>query len=304
MHQESKSILKKLFSKSVRNKTNASENKLLTALLLKLYYTASWDEKSMGDKNEIRDEIRSKISIKPVKKLNLTFLKYAAAIAIIISLAFIIQYKSTTSNILVITTENVLDSIALNDGSLVYLAPNSSLEYPEKFNGEQRNVKLLKGNAFFDIAKDPDHPFVIQSGEIKTKVLGTSFHIRLEEKSCRVAVVTGKVEVSYKNNTENLIPGEEVHTTGNTLKKEELKGIMNLNWYNQDIHLKEVQVKEVLDLIQLKYGITNTLKNTKINTLKLTLFIGKKASVEDILNQINYITNLNLHYENEIITTD
>ena len=75
MHQESTSILKKLFSKSIHKKTNASEDKLLTILLRKIYHTVSWDEKTMGNKNEIKDEIRSGIPITPVKTINLTFLK-------------------------------------------------------------------------------------------------------------------------------------------------------------------------------------------------------------------------------------
>ncbi|WP_405268504.1 FecR family protein [Cellulophaga sp. Ld12] len=304
MHQESTSILKKLFSKSIHKKTNASEDQLLSILLRKVYHTVSWDEKTMGNKNEIRDEIRSGITVTPVKTLNLTFLKYAAAIAIITSLIIVFQYRTTSSNMLVATTTNVLDSIVLNDGSLVYLAPNSSLEYPERFYGEQRNVTLLKGNAFFDISKDPKHPFVIQSGELKTKVLGTSFHIRMEKEECSVAVVTGKVEVRYNKSIENLIPGEEVHSSGNTLKKEMLKGIMTLNWYNQDLSLNAIKLHEILHFLQLKYGVKNTIKNSKTNNLKLTLFIGKKASVEEIISQINYITNLNLRYENEIITTD
>ncbi|WP_282143878.1 FecR family protein [Cellulophaga baltica] len=304
MHQESTSILKKLFSKSIENKTNAAEDKLLSILLRKVYHTISWDEKTMGDKNEIKDEIRSRIAITPVKKVNFTFLKYAAALAIITSLILVFQYRNNTTNILIATTTNALDSIVLNDGSLVYLAPNSSLEYPETFKGEQRNVTLLKGNAFFDITKDPKHPFVIQSGKLKTKVLGTSFHIRMEEKECSVAVVTGKVEVRYNNKLENLIPGEEVHTLGNTLQKETLTGIMRLNWYNQDLPLNAIKLHEVLHFIHLKYGIKNNLKDSQIKNLRLTLFIGKKASVEEILNQINYITNLNLRYENEIITTD
>ncbi|WP_165750296.1 FecR family protein [Cellulophaga sp. Z1A5H] len=304
MLSESKSILKKLLAKSIRNKTSASEDKLLQNLLKKVYHKTSWDEKTMGDKHKIKNEIRSKIDLKPVKVLNLSVIKYAAAIISIVTLAFLFHHRNSTPKMLVTTTERVLDSVLLQDGSLVYLAPNSSLEYPETFKGKERNVKLLKGNAFFEVTKDPKHPFIIHSGQVKTKVLGTSFHIRLAEKSCRVSVVTGKVEVNYKNSTENLIPGEEAHTNGKLLKKETTPAIMAYNWYTQDVSLKEVKLREVLHLMHLKYGVTNTINSSKINDLKLTLFIGKKAAVEEILKQINYITNLNLSYENEIITQD
>jgi transmembrane sensor len=304
MHHKPTALLKRFFVKKPDKDSITSEEKLLNLLLQKVYHTATWDEKTMGGKNEIRNEIRSGIRIKPVTTLNSTFLKYAAVIAIISSLVYIFQYRSTPSSLLVTTTKNVLDSIVLNDGSLVYLAPNSSLEYPEKFKGKERNIKLLKGNAFFEVIKDPKHPFVIQSGGVKTKVLGTSFHIRLQKNNCHVAVVTGKVEVNYKNNTENLIPGEEAFTKGSLLKKETASAVMSSNWYNKDITLKEVHLSEVFNLLQLKFGVSRIDSSPEIDALELTLFIGRKAQVQEILNQINYITNLNLRYENEIITQD
>lgn len=87
--------------------------------------------------------------------------------------------------------------ITLADGSKIWLSPSSSLEFPAQFNSQLREVKL-EGEAFFEVAKDKQHPFIIHSGKMDTKVVGTSFMIRAykEQTTSAVTVVTGIVQVS------------------------------------------------------------------------------------------------------------
>jgi transmembrane sensor len=86
--------------------------------------------------------------------------------------------------------------ISLADGSRITLSPNSSIHYARLFNADKREI-YLDGNAFFEVAKDASRPFYVYSGNVVTKVLGTSFRIIAEEKSgnVTVAVKTGKVTV-------------------------------------------------------------------------------------------------------------
>ena len=65
----------------------------------------------------------------------------------------------------------------LEDGSVIYLAQNSLFSYPQDFESASRNVEL-KGEAFFDIAPNPDKPFIIETGEALIQVLGTAFNER------------------------------------------------------------------------------------------------------------------------------
>ncbi|GGM95518.1 hypothetical protein GCM10010967_31170 [Dyadobacter beijingensis] len=86
--------------------------------------------------------------------------------------------------------------VLLEDSSTVELAPGSSLRYPTHFEHKKRTV-ILKGNAFFSIRKNPEKPFYVHSGEVTTKVLGTSFHVGTapDGKQTKVEVVTGLVSV-------------------------------------------------------------------------------------------------------------
>jgi len=90
-------------------------------------------------------------------------------------------------------------TILLEDSSVVTLAPESELTFPEKFAPEKREVHL-KGEAFFQISHNPERPFLVKTNELVTRVLGTSFTVRSFEKdrNASVSVKTGRVTVYSK----------------------------------------------------------------------------------------------------------
>lgn len=94
---------------------------------------------------------------------------------------------------------DVVRRVRLEDGTVIALQPKSSISYPEKFSATERAV-LLKGEAFFDVAKEKNRPFLITAADVSVKVLGTSFNVMAYEgaKEISVAVKTGKVSVSAK----------------------------------------------------------------------------------------------------------
>jgi ferric-dicitrate binding protein FerR (iron transport regulator) len=87
--------------------------------------------------------------------------------------------------------------VMLPDGSHVYLNAGTRLKYPDHFSDSTREV-YLEGEAFFEVAHDSLHPFIVQAGQIATRVLGTSFNVRAytDEPDMVVGVKTGKVKVS------------------------------------------------------------------------------------------------------------
>lgn len=96
--------------------------------------------------------------------------------------------------------------VYLSDGSVVWLQTGSRLKYPSRFTGDRREVTLT-GEAFFDVAEDPDKPFIIHSADFTTRVLGTSFNIKAygDRDAAEVVVVTGKVLVSVKQPSVNKV---------------------------------------------------------------------------------------------------
>jgi transmembrane sensor len=111
------------------------------------------------------------------------------------------------------------EKVLLADGSQITLEPGAVLFYPKTFEADRRAV-YLKGNGFFDIAKDPAKPFVVYTDDILTKVLGTSFTILNDPKkgTVEVAVASGKVlvdRVAHDNAGKSLLTNTGVVLTPN-----------------------------------------------------------------------------------------
>ena len=114
--------------------------------------------------------------------------------------------------------------IQLPDGSTVWLNASSDLTYGENFGKELREVNLT-GEAFFDVAKDPEHPFIIHTKVVDVKVLGTAFNVRSypNDANTETSVIRGRVEVTVKNreNTKYYLkPNEKVIVANNVSASE------------------------------------------------------------------------------------
>ena len=302
-----KHSLEYLIDKSARNKSSQAEENLLNDFALSEYQNSNWDETSMGNSDEVSQHIYENIQLRIGKKKSFNpYLKYMAAASILFLVGLGIYFKPgiAVEKQLTFKTSDAPESIQLSDGSKIYLAANSLFQYPEKFLGEERKVSLLKGNAFFEIAKDKKHPFIISSGEIKTRVVGTSFHIQLSKSKCEVIVVTGKVNVSTKGQSVDLVPKEEALFMAQKLTKQMADKSFLVNWYNTDVTLNQTTLKQVITILQYKYGVSFQYNNEHVLATPLTVFIKKDASLENVLEQINYITNLKFKVYDEIVKVD
>ena len=299
-----KHSLEYLIDKSFNKKTTTAEENLLDHFAQSEYQNSKWDDTKMGNSDEASKIIYNNIQYKIEKKKNFSsYFKYmaAASILFLIGLGFYLRPASSNVNLLTFKTASVSKSILLPDGSKIYLAANSVFTYPEHFSGSERNVSLVKGNAFFEVAKDKKHPFIIQSGEVKTRVVGTSFHIQLSKSKCEVIVVTGKVKVTTNNQSVDLIPNQEALFEEKKLIKQQVDKMLLVNWYVTDISLNQETLKQVMTILEYKYGVKFECQNKEVLTTPVTVFIEKNASLESVLKQINYITNLKFNVYDEIV---
>ncbi len=269
-------------------------------------------EIELGEKEEVAGKIKKEIDNKIAKINNqkkkrriITYISSAAAVLVFMVCFSLVKYDSYGSNtILTAQTSMAADSVRLEDGTMVYLSPNSIFCYPDKFGSKIRNVSLKKGNAFFKVARNPEKPFIISSGDIKTKVLGTSFNIHINKEQYNVVVHTGKVNVSSKGQSVNLLPFQEGvyskmanHFTVRKVSEEEINP-----WYNSDITLTNQSLETILKVVVQKYGIDRFSVSPENLRLKATVFIAKQATLYSVIQQINYITNLKLNANEERIT--
>ncbi|MCG9792565.1 FecR family protein [Flavobacterium algicola] len=300
MTRKIKHTLEQLIEKSLQKTATRAEEELLENFMRKEY-----DESSLNTLTTVKGQDFHSFVNRSKKRKRSRYTAYgiAASVLIIIGIGFTaIKPTIIAPQMITVHTGKTADSVHLVDGSVIYLAANSVFEYPEKFELGERNVKLSRGKAFFEVAKDSLHPFIIHSGDVKTRVVGTSFHIQMSKGKCNVIVATGKVNVSAENQNVDLLPNEAANFENNKLVKNKVSKLLVVNWYSRDVDLKNVKLFDAFEFIENKYDVhfdssSNTVRNTS-----LTLFIEKNASLENILLQMNYITNLKFKTNENTIT--
>ncbi|MBC8154085.1 MAG: FecR domain-containing protein [Bacteroidetes bacterium] len=153
--------------------------------------------------------------------------------------------------------------ISLDDGSVVWLNPNSTIRYPKPLAADQRSV-TLDGQAFFVVTKEAERPFMVQTRSLTVRVLGTSFRVRAfdGQATAEVAVRTGRVLVSRPNQKTELVllPNERV-TLGNTQKSEPVKAlvvapdVINPAVVTNRFVFADTPVAEVFTLLERAYNV-------------------------------------------------
>ena len=169
--------------------------------------------------------------------------------------------------------------IRLQDGTLVFLNTESTIKYPINFiNAEERKVDFT-GEAYFEVAEDKKHPFIIHTDKMDTKVLGTSFNVQAypDQTTQEVSVLTGRVNVKSTVTKENVYvtPGQKVVFKSHSNKLQAFKDIpMNSIslWRKHIIVFEDAPLPEVIATINRNYNVTVQIANKNLNNLKISAY--------------------------------
>ncbi len=192
------------------------------------------------------------------------------------------------------TTRSILKKV-LPDKSTVWLSPGAKIEYGANF--QSHRVVRLTGESFFEVTKDKQHPFVVYSEHITTKVWGTSFRIRDSHRSAsaEVAVVTGKVSVRAKgtNNKEvMLLPKQLVvyEVVKQHLKMQAADRTTDLQiWQKTNLVFEKTILKEVIEALNKEFQVQITLDEESLNQLEMQADFNNQ-SLPDILIMLCKLT--------------
>lgn len=189
-------------------------------------------------------------------------------------------------------------SVILPDQTKVWLNANSTLLYPESFEGKERRVRL-EGEAFFDVTKDEDHPFEVTVPDCRITVLGTQFDVSSypDSPQMQATLVSGSVELSYKMGSGRqktlLFPGQRFSMDVNA-GKAELSYVDTeslTSWRTGRIRFNHIPLSDVLTLIGNTFGIRFVVgDNRKLNETYTGSFV--EQSLEEILSTLEAVTDL------------
>ena len=200
-------------------------------------------------------------------------------------------------NHLVIPKGNAYE-LELADGTHVWLNAESELSYPTRFAGEMREVRL-KGEAFFDVAKNPDCPFVVRTDEVAVQVLGTSFNVSAyqSEQMARVTLVGGSVAVKAKGGEEFRIVPSEQFCYNKESRKSGIRVVdtdLYTSWVKGEYIFKDAALEEIFNKLLHWYDFTVRYQNEQLKDKRFSLVIDRKISLEQLLELISFTSDVKL----------
>lgn len=152
-------------------------------------------------------------------------------------------------------------NLELSDGTVVYLNSGTTIKYPVKFVGDTSREVYLKGEAFFEVAKNKERPFMVHTDAIEVKVLGTEFNVSAYDIDLETATVVVEGSVEVRNPAHNkaaiLLPG--LKSGWNKDLKELTVDTVNTqiytSWMNGELVFRKATLTEILHQLERKYNV-------------------------------------------------
>lgn len=177
--------------------------------------------------------------------------------------------------------------VTLSDGTRVMLNANSKLEYPASFDDAEVREVRLKGEAHFEVTKNPHRPFVVKAGEMQTQVLGTIFDVKAYRKDApKVTLMEGKVKVSNADTEVEMHPGQTATLQSDKIVVSRASSSVS-DWLEGDFDMDQVTLAEAMSDIGAWYNKTVVFQS-QANMDKLIHFrFSRRASLQEIITALN-----------------
>jgi hypothetical protein len=192
--------------------------------------------------------------------------------------------------------------INLPDGSKVWLNSASSLRFPAFFSGKTREVEL-NGEAFFDVAKNPDMPFKVVTKDQIVEVLGTQFNINsyADEESFKTTLIEGSVKVIYKDRIILLNPGQQFQPSLKSSKVIEADTEEVTAWKNGYFLFKDEDIQSIMRKISRWYNVEVSYSG-EIPDVGFGGNISRSKGIDEVLNVLQLTNAVHFKVEGRRIT--
>ena len=184
------------------------------------------------------------------------------------------------------TTKGETYRIKLPDGTQVWLNAASSLSYPVRFANQKNRTVTLTGEAYFEVAKDSKHPFIVQAAAQQVEVLGTHFNVNsyADETAVQTTLLEGRVQVSSHSQKLLLAPGEQSTLTARgVLKSRPIDTAPVIAWTNNEFMFDGDDIESVMRKVARWYNV-EVIYQSKKTTEKFGGGISRFDDVQKVLS--------------------
>ncbi len=187
--------------------------------------------------------------------------------------------------------------MSLPDGTRVHLNGNSRLSYPLAFTGDQREVALV-GEAYFIVAKDKEHPFIVHTAKGDVKEYGTEFNVNTQgDKTC-VVLVKGSISVRVEDGKEQMMtPGDKAELAMQGVTMSRVDVAPYVAWNTGHFSFEDCRLDELMQVVARWYGLQVVFTSDQLRTVRFTGSLSRYESIENTLEVIGAIANVKVEQQ-------
>lgn len=215
--------------------------------------------------------------------------------------------KAQSENYQTITTPNGgTYQVRLPDGTMVWLNAASSLRFPLKFRGRDRQVELT-GEGYFEVAKNKNMPFKVKTDQQELEVLGTHFNISnyKDERSTKTTLLEGAVQLksrnSMKSETVVLAPGQQSVLTQRDIQVRKVDPEGVISWKNGFFRFDDEELESIMQKVSRWYNAEVIFKNEKLKKEPFAGIISRDTKVSELLKMLGQAGEVKFIIENNKI---
>lgn len=261
------------------------------------------DELSNADETYKRDlwnSVKKRIAVRkrPVRvfsALGKSHLTIAASVSLLVGLFIGYLFLGKPSyTVLEVGANEAAREFKLPDKSSVWVNSASAVRYADDFL-RNRHI-ILEGEAFFKVASDKQHPFIVKTGPLSTRVVGTQFNIKEESNAIHVTVTEGLVKVYHETDTLSVNPDHQAlfDRQSGRLTSSVVNHALYDYWLKETIVLKNITVAELMEVCGQLYKVRWEFKDKKAEQIRLSVSFSRQDKLEDIIKRINLIKEVRI----------
>ena len=194
--------------------------------------------------------------------------------------------------------------ITLSDGTRVHLNAETRLTYPVCFSSKERIVQI-EGEAYFDVAPDKEHPFIVKTSHTSIRVTGTSFNVRAyaDEDTESTTLISGTVRINSRNEEFELVPNQ--HYTYN--KNTGTNTVANVNtdlytsWESGSFIFLNVPLENVMSYLSKWYGFQYSFEDEAAKQVRIGAYLNRYANMNPIIDMITELNLVNIKQREGIL---
>ena len=192
--------------------------------------------------------------------------------------------------------------LVLADGTIVWLNSDSHIRYPVTFSGNTRQVEL-EGEAYFEVAKDVERPFIVRMNEYNVRVTGTQFNVRnYSNESLATTLVEGGVQIERKGKVDRLRPGQQAVLENNEIRIRVVNVEEQVAWRHGAFGFTQCRLENIMEELARWYDVDVFYMNQQVKDYHFSAWFKRSSSINEVINILEKTKKISLDLKGRILT--